>query len=1208
MIHLQRASAGSGKTYALTGRYIKLLLGEKVKDGSRTGYYRLRSEKEIKHGMQSHILAITFTNKATNEMKQRIIEKLSALAEWDDEHPTRDKNGNVKYPDYMKELAVEFGEPGHPLPYSKISKVSQYAITELLNDYTEFLVSTIDSFFQAVLRSFAYETDLRNNYAVELNDSYIADMGTAATFDDLRDNESKKKVEYWVNKIMNRHISKGNKWNLPARVGSAYKQLMEFLKLIVKEDFIKNREELIAYFTKHSDLIADIRSLEKSLEDSLKKTLNSKLAILCQKAKDEITFINANDLTAVLDRYLPNQLNKIADITDIDNITDKTIGTRYNEEKSPYKKKIRESGDEPHSLELYRQTAEVYQLLDNMLVLKNEYALITANFNYLGLLSLIMTHIERFRLDNNIVQLSDTNSILRKIINEDDTPFIYEKIGTAIDHYLIDEFQDTSQMQWDNMLPLLKESLANHNDNLVIGDAKQSIYRFRNADFSIITTDVQTRFRADQIAIHGTTPQENANWRSAKEVVEFNNHFFPAIIRDNIIELDGTNDRPVADMKELYLNSAQMVMNGDRHGYVEIIGRPKATNGSDEDDNGKLPPMTEVAPLVCELLRRGYQQKEIAVLVRTNKQGVAVIDGLMEYNNSRSEGDPMIDFVSGETLYINRAKSVGIIIAVLEAALQRNIAKMREYEDGNEEEPQAKTEHRESYNRDSDAFINAVNRYRGESPDATIMDAIERYFDGEIQPLSIDELLKEMDNMLLQSQVESIIGSSFISADLRKREAPFIAAFQDKVCDYCENYGSNTAAFLNWWHDNGDNFTIATPEGSDAVNIMTVHKSKGLEFRCVIIPYTDFKYERVRESIWVSPIGTKKMLQESGSDRYADSMFIQNAEILPPWIPMSVNGKLEGTPFEDTLNRCRNRVTIDALNDIYVGFTRAVDELYIFYTPDDNTEKSTNAVIMRYLDIYKNDFVESVRTDCVTHERAAEQEDEDGDTDSEEAAENTDTVYMRYSKGEKPDAATIAKGRKTEQKIGDEKMIESYYVSSTLPSELQFRDAEGADYIDNFDDEENDKRELGTVMHNVMRYLTTFATLDKELDFALLRAHVKGFISTDAIAELRSFIKEKLSQEKPRQWFRDDLTVINERNVVSTKRYGWKRRPDRIIVTPQGDATIIDFKFGKAEERDVQKYNRQVLDYVTMLRATGMYRSVEGWLWFVNLNRTERVC
>jgi ATP-dependent exoDNAse (exonuclease V) beta subunit len=845
----------------------------------------------------------------------------------------------------------------------------------------------------------------------------------------------------------------------------------------------------------------------------------------------------------------------------------------------------------------------MYATLDKILHLNNELSSITSNLSYLGLLSLILFHIEKFRLDNNIVQLSDTNSILRQIINKEDTPFIYEKIGTAIHHYLIDEFQDTSQMQWENMLPLLQESLGHNHENLVIGDAKQSIYRFRNADFSIITTNVQESFRKDQLGIHGTTPAENANWRSSKDIVAFNNHFFRAMINDDIIHLDSSGDKPVEDIKALYLNCEQMAKEVSRQGYVEIAQRPEKDTTDDsgdgsaeenkDEDSKKLAPMTEVAPIVCELLSRGYQQKEIAVLVRTNKQGVAVIDGLMKYNSERGKDDPMIDFVSGESLYINRAKSVGIIIAVLEAALQRNIAKIFERaETDPDADHQATQELRAKINSDAEAFVNAIHRYRGEHTEASIVDAMQQYFDGNIEQLTVDDLLKDMDNMLLQAQVESIIGSNFISPTLRKVEAPYIAAFQDKVCDYCENYGSDTAAFLSWWHDNGDKFTIATPEGSDAVNIMTIHKSKGLEFRCVIIPYTDFDYGKINESVWVSPSD----LKEKYPTQYPDSVLIKYADELPPWIPMKVSSSMVGTPLESEYISRANRVTIDALNALYVGFTRAVDELYIFYTPKDGkTVTTTTAAIQRYIADYESSFVAAERAGMTRMQKVG--------------SKTTEVPLMSYAKGQKPTSEEVARNRKEKnEEAGRVEMIDSYYVCGSLPSELQFRDVDGVDYVDDFSDEDNNQRERGNILHSVMQYITTQSTMERDIDFALLRAHVRGFISKNVMNEMRKFLLEKLSAEKPREWFRDGLQVINERNLLAYDRFGGKnRRPDRIIVTPHGDATIIDFKFGKASDAELRKYRKQVKEYMSMLEATKMYRSVTGWIWFVALDLYEPV-
>ena len=298
----------------------------------------------------------------------------------------------------------------------------------------------------------------------------------------------------------------------------------------------------------------------------------------------------------------------------------------------------------------------------------------------LGLLGEARIKIRNLLENNNSIQLGETNAMLRSIIGDDDAPFVYERIGTRINHYLIDEFQDTSRLQWDNMVTLLRESESRGEDNLIIGDAKQSIYRFRNADPSLISTSVPEAFPSH--VAKGMHRADNTNWRSDRTVVEFNNHFFHCLVGELLETSQGT-----IDFADLYGNVAQYASHRERKGYVEVdfLSVPSEDKESSEETTSvsgkaskkeskeeilKRDAMRRIPAIGLLSHKRGYAQRDIAFPVKTNKMGKEVISALIDYNNSLPPAEPKIEFISEESLLISSSEAVGIIVSVFETMVR----------------------------------------------------------------------------------------------------------------------------------------------------------------------------------------------------------------------------------------------------------------------------------------------------------------------------------------------------------------------------------------------------------------------------------------------------------------------------------------------------------------------------------------------------------
>lgn len=1112
MLQLQKASAGSGKTYALTRTYIRLFLCEQQEDGT----YRLRKPIELRNA-HSHLLAITFTNKATNEMKQRIVQSLADLAAW---------QGAGKMPAYLEDFIRETGERAED-----ICRVAGVALSVLLNSYTDFQVSTIDSFFQTILRTFAYKTDLSDNYQVELDNEYLAKTGIDMTLSQVKDRKNNEELKYWISQLMEEKVNSGTRWNIFNQNSAPYQELTAFIRQMDDENFKKILPELEEYLDSAGDLRKEFEAFRKALAAECERLLNA----LKSEVEQHRRKIDAAGGSDFLVRYYVSALDKILAAT-----PDKLpkLNTRYGSLHKPiFKAKSEAKLGSGFCTEAGNEADAIFDGFEKLEGFKTLSEILTEKLHYIGLYRSVARNLQQFREENNLVKLSDTNTILSRIIGDDETPFIYERIGYYIRHYMIDEFQDTSEMQWDILEPLLSQSLAYDYDNLIIGDPKQSIYRFRNADSSLITDKVPEQM-GERARLCGNTPEENTNRRSAGEIVRFNNSFFRHLARTLTERRQGLG----FDFSKLYASAPQIPFNDNIPGYVEIRirdGKPEA-----EDDENADDPFAWVPELIAELLERGYSQKDIAILVRKNVQGKSIIESLIRFNRCGGVGGRPIRFVSEESLLIARAESVRIITSVLSMIARGAQERKRSEDDYPEPIP-------------VDEFNCNFNLYRAAHHDLSAGEVMELYLSEESHADTISGMLASMQSVALPALVENII-ADFVPEHYRTSEAPFIAAFQDKVLDYCEGYPSDITSFLNWWKGAAEKASISTPEGTDAVNIMTVHKSKGLEFPCVIMPTDGFNFDPSKhpETVWVHP-----ELPEG---------FAPGVKI-PKVLPVRTISRLAGTPYEEHYLRYVDRNHSDLINLIYVAFTRASRELYVCgYAP---AAKKGTFILASELEELCDNFPTGG----------------DPQLDIKPELLHCEPGLLTY--GLKPD---VKKDASDSSDVSDPyDKIKGYFVN-TERAQLIYQE-EDATQID--EEEDPDPRSFGNLMHEVMQEIAT----PDDLDRAILRARARGHISFRIEEKIRTEVMRALSHPVASQWFRPGLRVINERSLLSGGHRN--QRPDRIVIDPEGNAAVIDYKFG--DHTGVKRYTRQVTRYVDLLRRTGVARTVRGYVWYVRAARID---
>lgn len=919
---LQRASAGSGKTHKLAKTYIRLFISER---DNATGRYMLRHPEELR-GEHGHILGVTFTNKATNEMKTRIVERLAALAAPHPE-PGMEPDG-YKAPCYLKDFTGEepsatveddiiFTAAGAPASRRDISAVCRRAVNILLNDYGNFNISTIDTFFQSVLRTLAYELRLNDNYHVELNDEYLAQVGVDETLLSMRgDDDGGVYAREWASDIISERLERGEAWNPFARSSqsatSVYGELYSLARKMPLESFRLALEKTGGYFRDPARFRRFLKAVKAEagepkakrskcvrLIDAFVRDMQSRYGAAWRDMLQKGVWTSLTALrTAKIDMN-PEALGISKKILGHGHLYKGEITGRDH----PYKKDSPVRND-PEAL------SRIGAIGDGALEWAESaayWSAVMSRLHYMGLLHEIRAHIDEFREENNIIPLSETNEILRGIIGEEqENPFIYERLGTRLCHYLLDEFQDTSEMQWENLRPLLDESEAAGYDNLIIGDAKQSIYRFRNAEPELINSRVQaeiprTRVLPDMLPAGSSAYYAvNTNWRSSAHVVDFNNRLFDAMARRISAE--------IPEIGALYANVSQAIHNGRMPGYVTMtFSKPE------EGDCYSV-----LGEQIDELRSRGYRLRDITVLVNKNSEGQRAIRALMDYNDrmTGADGWTPIEIISEESLKVGESVAVKIILAVLSMVSGSLSDPDSQAEPDSGEKPRRRHIHRHELAQ----MVANYHFYRALHPDEDARAALESDINRIVPPEEIERMLEVMPAVTLPALVEEI-ASRFVAPETSSSQTAYLSAFQDAVLEYCESYPSDVNSFLAWWDENGSRRSISAPDGIDALQVMTIHKSKGLEFQAVLIPQAEWTLgpeKEQNEIIWVShlPRGIR----------------LENPEDCPPLIPITPDGRSmsdPASPFYDAYEEYRRKCVTDQLNKTYVAFTRAIRELHV---------------------------------------------------------------------------------------------------------------------------------------------------------------------------------------------------------------------------------------------------------------------------------------
>ena len=1042
-----KASAGSGKTFTLATEYIKLLI---------------RNPQNYKQ-----ILAVTFTNKATEEMKMRILSQLYGI--W---HRLPD---SAPYAVKVAELL------GGEFSAYQIEQRAGEALRLLLHNYSYFRVETIDSFFQSVLRNLARELGLTANLRVALNDVQVEEMAVDQLIESLSTTDA---VLQWLLRYIMDNISEDRSWNV---IG----QVKDFGRTIFR-DYYKAHNRQLTALMQEEDFFDDFQSELRRLRQQATRHMAA--------IADE--FFHALEAEGLCTDDLSYGRSGVAGlfIKLKDGIFDETIVTKRatdcldNPEKWCTKKH--------HRSEAVRQLAA--STLDPLLKkaiddqpwqwnLFQSATLTLRHLSQLRLLGSIEQKVRQLNDEQNRFLLSDTQQLLHELIDGSDTPFIFEKIGTQLEHIMIDEFQDTSTVQWQNFKVLLGETMSHKgSENLIVGDVKQSIYRWRSGDWRLLS-GIRGQF---DHAVHSVRIETlGTNYRSARRVVAFNNAFFTLAA--------------ASEQVPAYDDVVQQVPSSrPDDGHVAVTLLPA--------EDYEAITLQALAGDVEALLEDGVQPAGIAVLVRSNEYIPLVADCLMRQI-------PGLKVVSDEAFRLDASPAVVTIVQAM-----RVLARPDD------------TIARACLTRDVTGIIG------GTLPDA---------FNAQLLQLPLYELSERLYTLF--------------SLDTDGRQGAYLCAFFDQVASFAVNSGSDVDAFLRAWDEEIGRKTIQSAE-TDGLRIISIHKSKGLEFPYVLVPFCHWRLE-LPDILWCTP---------------RQPPFSQL-----PLVPVDYSKSgMKGTVYEPDYVEEHQQNIVDNLNLLYVAFTRAARYLHV-YGRRGAAESSRSALIERVLTALPGVLTGS----CLT-----------GEDDNRQPLVFT---YGASSFGEKPAEGPVtaaeaqSKNPFLRQSVAQRVLIESYPGQADFRQSSRSRQFASPAEADPEAARRQEYIQWGNVMHHV---LSTIRTSD-DIDSALFQLEQEGVIDggDDTRHRLALMLRRRLAVPQAAVWFElGRWQVFNECTILSvdpaTGRMA-ERRPDRVMT--DGRATIvIDFKFG----REHSDYHEQVRQYMLLLRQMGM-PGVRGFLWFVYDNSIVEV-
>ncbi|MCD8030326.1 MAG: UvrD-helicase domain-containing protein [Bacteroides sp.] len=1049
-----KASAGSGKTFTLTVEYIKLLI---------------RNPKAYQH-----ILAVTFTNKATEEMKSRILSQLYGI--W---------TGDPASGSYLSQVRA-----GTSWTDEYIKEQSRQALLNMLHDYDHFRVETIDSFFQSVMRNLARELELSPNLHIELNNVEVLNEAVNRMLEKLTFSSP---VLGWLLDYIQEQIDADRHWNIS-------EEIKQFGRNILNEEYLERGEELRRKL-KVSGTIPmyrkALKEMQESALDQMREYSRSFTTILAEHS------LTGNDLKNG-SRGIGSYFRKLSEGDLKEKIRNTTVEKCLTDETQWATKT---SAHYEQILALARsqlmpllEEAETHRRQNNMIV--NSCALSLKHLNKLQLLAHIDEELRLLNRENNRFLLSDTTALLHKLIGEGDSSFVFEKTGSALRHIMIDEFQDTSRMQWSNFRLLLLEGLSQGSRSLIVGDIKQSIYRWRNGDWGILNSLTGDN-PAFPYQIRIKTLQQN--YRSEARIIQFNNSIFNAGV-EFLNQLHRNHlGKNCEELTNAYADVVQKPVKETEKGYIKVsFVQP------DEERNYTQETLRQLGEEVQRLIAKGVAEKDIAILVRKNKNIPYIADYF--YKNFgykvvsdeafRLDASPAVCMLIDALRYLSDPENK-LVLSQLILNYQRTIKKADT------------TLHELLFQCDTNMLP------------AGFSEKADR-----IRMLPIYEMLEELYLIFHMERMEG--------------QDAYLFTFFDHVIQYVQKHFSGTDTFIKHWEEKLRGQTIPG-DSIEGIRILSIHKSKGLEFHTVLLPFCDWKLENETNNqlVWCAP-------QESPYNQL-------------DLIPINYSSSMAESIYHPEYRKERLQLWVDNLNLLYVAFTRAEKNLIVWARKE------------------QRNTVSELLANALMQVSAADKKEWNIENPYEEGE-----VCLSEAKPEKF----------TTNKFTQQANALSSRMHSNRPN-IRFRQSNrSADFI-------SDKPaphpflDRKRILHTLLCSIHTL----QEADPAIRQMEEEGILGNEhPVEEIRDLLHRSLTLPEAKEWYTKEWKLFNECTILYKEQgKSHSQRPDRVM-TREGEAVVVDFRFGEQEEND----RTNIETYVELLVRMG-YQHIAGYVWYVDNQQIEKI-
>jgi len=992
-----------------------------------------------------HILALTFTNKATEEMKTRIVESLISLS--------KDEN------DSLKKILIE------ECKLDDIPHKAQQALDNILHDYSNFSVSTIDSFFNRIIRSLAREINLPLRMEVKIEQDEVI---TEITSQLLSEISTDPELMQWLTDFAIQKIGDDKGWNIENEIHGIAGELFKENSI---EGHAHNREEIKQFYKELREIKNRFEGQMKSFGSEGMKAMQSAGLEIKEFAYGEsgvAKYFDKIRMNVSGEAYKPGK--RVVDA--------RNDSSKWSSKTSPKKKEIQDAAEKT-----------LQPLLERIFVfIESEYAVylgateVLKKIFLLGIVEDLKKKLTAYRDENSMLFISDTPKFLAKVISEEETPFVYEKSGIRYHHFLVDEVQDTSDLQWKNIKPLILHALSSGHFGMVVGDAKQSIYRWRGGNMNLLESQIEK----DLSGFRSIISKDNlgTNYRSRKTIVDFNNSFFtgvPSVINQHL-EMEGEK---MMDKAYSITASQEVPDVSDTGGYVEI--HPVEENNNDEN-TWKDKAKEKMREGIESVLARGYDYRDVAVLVRTNSEGDDVATFLIEKG--------ITNVVSPDSLLLHRSAEVRFLLNLL-IFLDDNrnaIAKSEILYYHSIMQPGVVNNlhgiFSGGYKTSNSKYKNTPTLFETEHMDVSMF--------SKTLPPAFTSGVRALSKLPLYELAEQLVGIFALP-----RTDAYVLRFLELILEFSSKHDASIRSFLTWWNDSNaaEKISVVTSETGNAIRIMSIHKSKGLQFPVVFMPFADWK---------LTPDSRDVMWVESSDEPF--SRFGKN--------PVSPGKAMNDSVFSKSYRQETIQAVTDNINLMYVAFTRAEEELHVFIPGSEIKELNTTGKLTRKVIESTPVWSGNMNGDVLKLGTAGEKR------------KKNKKVKVPAEKFEQVNYPSLHWQKKIRLSLKSDELVE--IMSSTVKRAINY----------------------GVLVHRVMSSIEKAGDADRAVE----KLHSEGIITGTEKQKLLDEINLLMEVKEIAAFFSEGYKVMNEQEIILPG--GEMLRPDRVLIK-DNKAIVIDFKTGK---------------------------------------------